>query len=466
MRKTRSHAARGSALNGAMLWLAVLLVALGASPVVHAGEGGMTFSGEVTKDFVLSLKNGELTRNGLGYDISLDGDLAGRMPAPFGHLYISFNGSYDLIEGSGDLFELGEAYIDLYRESLDLRVGQQVVSWGTAYGVNPTNYVNPIKVLNPEDMMGEMEIKGIPVPAVYGTGYTSWGDTGGVLVLDPKLQDIPVPSEMQAKILEGVARQASLSLGGLIVEAPGGFPAPERPTGLGQLLEVAGRAGTRVGGWDVYASAFKGWDDYPVLWARVEPKLTPGGTLAYDSYERPVMELQPHSQYRRLTRLGATVTGVIGDYTLWGEASYTWPERVAGLEDERAIAFSSNEPYLQAVVGGDRNFENNIYAMAQYIYNGSGSLLSPYWFKPGPREAGQYLLGVVRYTPNDDHEVELTGLVNLDDKSSVIAPRYTYHLSQSMDIWAGGAFFAGCEDSEFGMLKGSKALITGVKFSF
>jgi hypothetical protein len=39
--------------------------------------------------------------------------------------------------------ELGEAYVDLYLGPVDLRIGQQIVSWGLNEGINPNDVVNP-----------------------------------------------------------------------------------------------------------------------------------------------------------------------------------------------------------------------------------------------------------------------------------------------------------------------------------
>jgi len=59
-------------------------------------------------------------------------------------VYLSFKGGYDSIrKDSIEPVKLDEAYADIYLKNTDLRVGRQVVSWGTADGINPTNYINP-----------------------------------------------------------------------------------------------------------------------------------------------------------------------------------------------------------------------------------------------------------------------------------------------------------------------------------
>ncbi len=40
-------------------------------------------------------------------------------------------------------FQLREAYADLYLGDFDLRAGQQIIAWGRADGINPTNNLTP-----------------------------------------------------------------------------------------------------------------------------------------------------------------------------------------------------------------------------------------------------------------------------------------------------------------------------------
>jgi len=62
-----------------------------------------------------------------------------------GGLYLSLKGKYDNLKNKGE-FDLDEAFTALYFPTTDLTIGKQVINWGTADGVNPTNNINPIDI--------------------------------------------------------------------------------------------------------------------------------------------------------------------------------------------------------------------------------------------------------------------------------------------------------------------------------
>lgn len=318
-----------------------------------------------------------------------------------------------------------------------------------------------------------MDLAGLPVPAVYVSAYPSWkdmsADVGMVLVLNPRLQGVPLPEEAQAMILQGI--KAGIEAG---LEAnPEWLLPPEMtdvrltslkfaaapPESLTDRLEVAGRAGMNFGMWDLYISGFRGWEDTPVLW--VENEIIP------PSIESPLpyVLVYPKALYRKATALGAAASGTWGPYTFWGEGSYTWPDKVKELDNEGNILLSNNDPYLRAIVGADRMFgsASEYYVMGQYIYNGSGSLLSPYRMPGEKAKAGHYLAAVGRATIHDDHQIEIMNICNLRDKSGLIVPRYTYKVNPMLSAWIGTTFLLGEEATEFGSLSMSKSVFAGTK---
>ena len=49
----------------------------------------------------------------------------------------------DKLGEKGEYDFLKEAYFDYYLENTDLRVGRQIIEWGSAYEINPTDVINP-----------------------------------------------------------------------------------------------------------------------------------------------------------------------------------------------------------------------------------------------------------------------------------------------------------------------------------
>lgn len=440
------------------------LLCMALPGAVRAGEPELKISGEIRQDLTISLENGEPVADVTSYRLSIEQGLGGAgWPVP-GNLYLSLRGSYDLNSASGRLMEVDEAYLDLYFSSADLRLGQQLVNWGTAYGFNPTNYVSPLPGLTSSGFMGAVELTGLPVPAVYATAYPSWGDVGLVAVLNPRLPNVPLPDAAQAELLRQVAREIAarapvpgtpviMSPDRFLVEAPGSAP---------ELLEFAARAGLRFRTCDLYLSGFRGWEDRPVLWVAAGPKVHPvAGAF---------IEATPNARYRRVTEVGAAASCAWRAYTLWAEGSHAWPENVPELDDPMNIAFSSNKPYAQVVLGGDRSFggSNEWYLLGEYVYNSNGSILTPYSYVSAQPKAGHYVIGLARYAPSGDHQLEITGIYNLSDGSLAALPRYTRKLRPGVSLWLGLPVARGGKLTEFGSLAGDRGpvMIAGARIAF
>jgi len=294
---------------------------------------------------------------------------------------------------------------------------------------------------------------------------------------------VPLPKEAKAQILYGVRSRIKEGLdpsdlaGGLAekmilpwLEArlAGEEFVPEVPGSFTDRLEFAARAGMNFGMWDLYLSGFRGWEDAPVLWVEVAPSV--------EFTEGPIemisgiyMDLYPKAAYRKATALGAAVSGTWGPYTFWGEASYTWPDEVKELDPEQNVVFSTNNPYLQLVIGADQMLGSagEYYVMGQYIYNGRGSLLSPYTMPDEEGnlkvEPGHYLSAIGRATILDDHQIELINVLNIRDKSGLIMPRYTYKINPMLSTWVETTLLFGEESTEFGSLPMNKYVSCGVK---
>jgi hypothetical protein len=83
-----------------------------------------------------------------------------------GKLYseIRFRSGYEYDEQIQQ-FQLREAYADLYLGDFDLRAGQQIIAWGRADGINPTNNLTPqdyfVRSPEPDDMrLGNFLLRG------------------------------------------------------------------------------------------------------------------------------------------------------------------------------------------------------------------------------------------------------------------------------------------------------------------
>ena len=385
--------------------------------------------GDISHNLFYLSRQGELSQNITRYGLFLKKNFRGGK----GKVYLSFKGSYDsIMEGSVEAVELDEAYADIYLENTDLRIGRQVASWGTADGINPTNYINPKEL-----SLAGTEPGGKPLAILKATYYGKKADVTGVIVFDFEPQEIPEQLEIEI---------------GQLIPGFGGFPSPADIENSLENMEFAVRVEKRIGAWDAKLSYFHGWEDYPALWIELQP-----GSIS---------QFEARAQYQQVDKVGLATAGNIKKIGLWSEMAYVMPREIEEMRNA-FLSFSMNEPYLQAVLGADRTF-GKIYLEGQYIYYQNGSLLSPYGQYETGRDitAGTYLMVQSSYEINQIHSLRLGGIVNLQDSSYALMPQYTYAANEVTDLSLSGVLFLGGAATEFGMLKSIDFINLGIKVSF
>ena len=348
-------------------------------------------------------------------------------------MYLSFKGGHDSIrKDSIEPVKFDEAYVDIYLKNTDLRVGRQVVSWGTADGINPTNYINPREL-----SLTETEPGGKPLAILKATYYGKKADMTGVIVFD--FEPLEIPEELEIAI-------------GQLIPGFGGFPSPAEIENTLENMEFALKVEKRIADWDTKLSYFHGWEDYPALWIELQPGL--------------ILQFEGKAQYQQIDKVGLATAGSLKKVGLWSEIAYVMPREIEEMRNA-FISFSMNKPYLQAVLGADYTL-GKVYVEGQYIYYQNGSLLSPYnQYETGEDiTAGNYLMVQSSYGINQVHSLRLAGIVNLQDSSYTLMPQYTYAINEVTDLSLGAALFLGEAGTEFGMLKIIDFINLGIKISF
>ncbi len=422
-------------MSSKRLWIAAALAALLGAALLSPAEvgavaatapGAPEFSGSAEYQFHYGFKAKDITGDSLKLRLALDGDIG----AMAGY-HVDASASLSTKPELAHRFKLGEAYLDVSLGPLDLRVGNQLVNWGTADGINPTSVVNPRDML----AVADLDIAGAPVPAVAATYYFANGSAvTGVLVLD--FVPSAIPGELAQLEIEG------------------------KPDKFRDKLEVAIRGETMLGGHNVYASYFYGWQDLPAMWLQA--------TVLPEPYP-PVM--MPHLKYRRMHQFGLATAGTLGDAAVWLEGAVTVPDKLDELDapPPATMALSSNDPSFQIVAGADYTFDigTGLFASAQLIYDSANALVSPYTQPGQERKAGVYSLLVTRYSPANDHQLELVGLVDLTGRAGLVIPRYTYKLAQAVELSVGAITGFGDDTSPLGAaVPAARGVFAGVKASF
>jgi hypothetical protein len=216
--------------------------------------------------------------------------------------------------------ELREAFVDLRFGHLDVRVGRQIVAWGRADGVNPTDNLTgeDLTLLTPED--DDRRLGTTALRASYYLGDVSFA---GFWLPEFRGHRFPVPPAAGMTFIR------------------------ERPEWPGDQWALRVEQTGRDVDWSV--SYFRGRDLTPDLGARLAPAMS----------DRVVTVSLSH---HRVSVVGADLAANVGRIGLRAEGAYVDTE-----DTSRRDPFTKN-PFLFIVVGGDRTFREYLNLNVQYLY--------------------------------------------------------------------------------------------------
>ncbi len=362
-------------------------------------------SGELSQLLNYGLKEEKLTTAITNYKLEFKKDFGFD-----GKIYLSLKGDYDLLDQEASI-GLDEAYAAVYLDKTDITVGRQVINWGTADGINPTNSINPMTL----NSFTEGKLRGKPLLAIQANYYGINYDLTGIVI--PGF----VPVGFDNFNLTGENEEFSNIFDGITLTLP------ENKL---ENMEWALKYGTLVAGYDLRLSYFHGWEDLPALIGivNIDPET-----------QQPDLNTQIfEARYRKVDKLGLATAGTLKDFGVWAEAAYVMPEEL-DLTPENPFQIitplSMNEAYIQAVIGGDYTFKNGIYGEVQYLYYGNGSLVIPYNMNYSDElNTGNYLMNRFSYDVDQDNLLELTNITRLNDGSAIIIPSYIHKLTQVTEL--------------------------------
>jgi len=204
--------------------------------------------------------------------------------------------------------EANEAYLNYYTDHMDWRIGKQIINWGSAYKLQPTDYFNPhdYTAIKPLD-------EKLGVKAVKGIYYTANG----------------------------------LEITGVITSY---FERNKLSEEKENLLKIKGIAGVEddieniQGGFKITKRAFKGFDL---------------SASTYHGFDKEFIENDKGKFiYPEANRIGFDFIGDFGEMGVWTETAYSI------YEDNQ---FNNR---LEAALGIDYKFSDDLYLVGQYYFKG------------------------------------------------------------------------------------------------
>jgi len=318
-------------------------------------------------------------------------------------------------------FNLREAYVTTYAGRFDFRIGHQIVVWGRADGLNPTDNITPKNMLvrspNEDDRReGNFLIRSF-------------------FTLQPlRIEGIWVPA-YSASVLP--LHLVTLPPGVTLLEA-------EYPDANLKNSAFAIKINLETAAFDGSISFFNGYNPFP------------GVDLAAQGFLPKAYKMR---------YFGADFSTTLGATGLRGEFAYR-----KSHQDFVQNVYIPN-PDLQYIIGGDREF-GDLSIIFQYV----GKYVFDYTELTTPQnilEISQYELAQknrmlssqlkkvshsvsLRPAWKLNHEtlhVEILGLFNLSTEEIFIKPKVTYNLADALTLSMGGEIYNGPDETLFGTIE-------------
>lgn len=320
-------------------------------------------------------------------------------------------------EGQATRAEVREAYLAGAAGNWDLAAGRQLLVWGKADAVNPTDVlsVRDFTLLTPLD---EDQKSGVgALRATYNMNDLRLSVIG---LPEFRASRVPLPATPGVRLEER---------------------APDQP-----WRQFALRAERSAGNLDWSASAFDGYERTP--------------DLRFDGVDAQGVRVA--LAHTRIRMLGADVATNVGRYGVRAEVAWVRTDDPQGRDP-----FTRN-PYLYAVLGADRTVFDNLNVNTQLLYRRIQAFEDPLAVAPplqplalsqalatNQRDAEQFgaTFRILDKWSNDTIEAELGGIVWFARGDWLLRPRLRYAVNDRLKLSIGGDLYRGPADSFLGNLR-------------
>lgn len=358
---------------------------------------------------------------------------------------VRFRNGYEFNNQISEL-NLREAYVSAYLGRFDFKLGHQIVVWGRADGINPTDNITPKNMLNRSPDEDDKRVANFLLRALYNAQPVRF-EFIWVPVFKPSI----VPTDM--------------------IEFPPGIILgdPIYPDASLESSAFAAKLNLELAAFDGSLSYFDGNNPFPGISLSPPPPgpPVPGLTISLESY--------------RMRVFGADFsTTVAGSFGLRGEVAYAKPF------GDYAISAHIPNPDLRYVFGMDKEFSGNFSIILQYI----GKYV--YDFVPivepsDPADIPAYELELKnriitsqQYKTShsfsfrlgwnllhETMELEILSLANLTSEEFFVRAKMAYDIADAFTFTLGGELYSGPEDTLFNFVEDHlSSVFAELKISF
>jgi hypothetical protein len=321
-----------------------------------------------------------------------------------------------------------EFYLDYRQNDWDVRLGKQILPWGRADRINPT------------DSLTSRDYRWL-APEEEDSRFGNTGIRYNYHLSDYTLTGVWLPSMSTTRIPLGTPYQSFVEI--------------KQPNNLDNFAIKLDYTGAAI---DAALSFYSGVDTSPTLESN-------------PSIAKPYALLN-----RRIQRYGGDMAYGMGTYTLRAEVAYTQ----TGKTDNEFSGKKYN--YVQSVMGIEKQFANSMNINLQVVWqsaldwHGAG-----YWQSPIQQQLTVFeqiinqqptenYFGVAYRASkkyfNDTLELEISGLGLSQNQGLMTRPRVRYQISDEWTVAVGGDYYDGQTNSIFGRLKGNNTMFIETNYNF
>jgi len=376
--------------------------------------------------------NGDLSilQNTFNLDVSKTGDKIAFKVNPL--LYHYWSDSLDL--------KLREAYVDMYFDNFDIRIGKQQIVWGKADGVFITDVVSPLNLT--EFLLPDFDEIRTGVNAVKFDYYL--GNSTVELIWISQFTPTEMPNQNSMWFIQPV------------------FPAPTTfdwskssiiPSLKNSEFFAKYKAMTSIIDFEVMTGYT--WDDNPTMHVQKEFGVNPA------TMQPMLTGINITPEYHRLFLAGGSFSTEIKGIVLRSEAAY-YNGKYFQTEDPAAVDAIIQKDYLHYLFGLDFNIGGvklSTQFIQQYILDYNDFITN--------HEIENTMTFMARFDAvRETLHLELFSYIGLTNEDALIRPKITYDFDDSFSILLGSNIFIGDENGRFGQYKDNSMIYLKFKYSF
>jgi hypothetical protein len=375
------------------------------------------------------------------------------------------------ITGSSDLFDKGivdpinieirEANIQIYgflTKNLDIKIGRQIIAWGTADKINPTDNLNPYDLEDILDFGRHRGSDAITANYYFNSDFFIQG------VYIPFFQPANMPTGLFA---DALSQSLDLPDGMTLNNYSDTILMPR------YNLKESSTAGVRIKGYtkgiDMSLSYVWGYDGLPVSTLNtITPVDLPGN-----------VDINSRLSCVRNHIIGADFVTSIGGAGFWGEAALFIPDKDVIMTTDLSALYPSSpdpvtvdstiadKPYVRFILGGDYNFRDGSYINVQYLHGffheKGGKNMDDYFFAQYEKKFLNEKLSIApvggAFIVSDWKDIK-------NNSTIVYIPRISYKATDDAEISLSLAVFGGKGDNMFSQFVDYDMFMFGMTYNF